>query len=98
MDYNISEADLQNQNPVEGVIQYLRRKWYIITIKQRVLKKFWDYILRWISETLSLNNYTAGRSTDGGHTPLDQVTGDTAKTSEYLDFGFMISGIRYVRR
>ena len=40
IDYNISEADLHNQNPVECVIQELRLKWYIIMIKKWVLQDF----------------------------------------------------------
>ena len=46
--YHISAADLHNQKPVEGVIQDLRRKWYIIIINNRVPLKLWDYVLRWI--------------------------------------------------
>ena len=34
--YHISEADLHNQKPVEGVIQDLRHKWYIIIINKKV--------------------------------------------------------------
>ena len=51
IDYRIGAADLHNQKPVEGVIQDLRRKWYIIIIKKILLLNFWDYVLRWISET-----------------------------------------------
>ena len=36
IDYHISEPDLHNQNPVEGVIRELRRKWYRIMIKNQV--------------------------------------------------------------
>ena len=86
IDYHISAADLYNQKPVEGVIQDLRRKWYIIIIKKRVPLNFWDYVLRWISETSSLTHYTAAGGTDGGHIPLTQVTGETVNILEYLDF------------
>ena len=51
IDYHISAADLHNQKPVEGVIQDLRRKWYIIIIKKIIPLKFWDSVLMWISET-----------------------------------------------
>ena len=51
IDYNISAADLHSQKPVEGVIQHLRRKWYIIIIKKRVPLKLLDYVLMWISDT-----------------------------------------------
>jgi hypothetical protein len=28
IDYHVTEPDLYNQNPVEGVIREIRRKWY----------------------------------------------------------------------
>ena len=43
IDYNIIEAGLHHQNPVEGAIQELIRKWYIIMIKKRVPRKFCYY-------------------------------------------------------
>ena len=84
--YHSSEADSHNINLVEGFIQELRRKWYIMTIKKKVPQIFWDYVLRWISETSSLTHYTAAGGTYGGHTPLTQVTGETVNILEYLDF------------
>ena len=54
IDYHISEPNLHNQNPVEGVIRELRRKWYRIMVRKRVPQQFWDYGLRWVSETSSL--------------------------------------------
>ena len=86
IDYHISEADLHNQNPVEGVIRELRRKWYRIMIRNKVPKELWDYGLRWVSETSSLTHTTAGGL--NGCIPITQVTGDTPDISEYLDFGF----------
>eukprot|EP00957_Ditylum_brightwellii_P046886 3558690-Ditylum_brightwellii.AAC.1 len=34
VDYNINEPDLYNQNPVEGAIQEIRRKWYCTMIRK----------------------------------------------------------------
>ena len=87
IDYHISEADLHNQNPVEGVIRELRRKWYRIMIKNQVPQQLWDYGLRWVSETSSLTYSSAGRGLDST-IPLTKVTGETSDISEYLDFGF----------
>ena len=84
INYHISEPDMHNQNPVEGVIRELRRKWYRIMIRKRIPPKLWDYGLRWVSETSSLTHSTAG-SMQGG-IPLAQVTGETPDISEYLDF------------
>ena len=86
IDYHICEPDMHNQNPVEGVIRELRRKWYRIMIRKRVPKELWDYGLRWVSETSSLTHTTAGGL--DGCIPITQVTGETADISEYLDFGF----------
>ena len=36
INHHIAEADHYNQNPVEGVIGELRRKWYRIMIKKRI--------------------------------------------------------------
>ena len=38
INYHISEADLHNQNPVEGTIRELRRKWYRVMIRNKVPK------------------------------------------------------------
>ena len=86
IDYHISEADLHNQNPVEGVIREIRRKWYRVMIRKRVPKQFWDYGMRWVSETMSLTHSSAGSLE--GNIPITNVTGETADISEYLDFGF----------
>ena len=85
INHHISEPDLHNQNPVEGCIRELRRKWYRIMIKKRIPQQLWDYGLRWISETSSLTHTTAGVL--GGTIPLLDVSGETPDISEYLDFG-----------
>ena len=86
INYQVSEPDMHNQNPVEGCIRELRRKWYRIMIKQRVPEELWDYGIRWVSETSSLTHSYAGSME--GHIPLTQVTGEIADISEYLDFSF----------
>ena len=78
------EADLHNQNLVEGVICELCWKWYRIMIQNRVPEKLWDYGLYWILETPNLTYSTARGLT--GHIPLTKVVGKTADISEYLDF------------
>ena len=88
IDYHISEPHMHNQNPVEGCIRELRRKWYRIMIRNRVPEELWDYGLRWVSETSSLTNTNAGSKLGDGHIPIAQVTGETPDISEYLDFSF----------
>ena len=86
IDYHVTEADLHNQNPAEGVIREIRRKWYRVMIRKRVPEPLWDYGVRWVSETSSLTHTSAGGL--NGCIPITQVTGETADISEYLDFGF----------
>ena len=86
INYHVSEPDLHNQVPVEGVIRELRRRWYRTMIRQRVPQELWDYGYRWVSETMSLTHNTTGGLE--GCIPVTNVTGDTADISEYLDFGF----------
>eukprot|EP00957_Ditylum_brightwellii_P197293 15030969-Ditylum_brightwellii.AAC.1 len=47
IDYHISESDLHNQNPVEGVIWEIRRKWYPTMIRKQVPRQLWDYGSCW---------------------------------------------------
>ena len=89
IDYHISEPGMHNENPVEGCIRELRRKWYRVMIRNKVPKELWDYGFRWVSETMSMTHTTAGsRGIGEGCIPLTQVTGETPDISEYLDFGF----------
>ena len=84
--YHISEADLHNQNPAEGVIGEIRRKWYRLMVRVRAPPQLWDYGMKYICEISSLT-YTQAGSLQGG-IPLCQVTGETPDISEYLDFSF----------
>ena len=85
IDYHISEPKMQNQNPVEGCIRELRKKWYRVMVKQRVPQQLWDYGIAWISETTSSTHTSAG-GING--IPITHVTGETPDISNYLDFGF----------
>ena len=86
IDYHISEPDLHNQNPVEGVIREIRRRWYRTMVRKRVPRELWDYGASWVTEIMSLTHSAAGGL--NGCIPLTDVTGETADISEYLDFGF----------
>ena len=86
IDWHISEADLHNQNPVEGVIREIRRKWYRTMVRKRVPRQLWDYGITWVAEIMSVTHSAAGEI--NGCVPLTKVTGETTDISEYLDFGF----------
>ena len=49
VDYNISDTDLHNQNPVYGFIREVRRKWYRTMVNKRVPSQLWYYGLTWVS-------------------------------------------------
>ena len=49
IDYHIIEPDLHNQNPAEGVIREIRKKWYRTMVRKRVPKQLWDYGVVWCS-------------------------------------------------
>ena len=55
-------------------------------VRNRVPQEYWDYGMRWVTDTSALT-FTSAGSLEGG-IPLTQVTGETADISEYLDFGF----------
>ena len=76
---------MHNQNPVEGCIREIRRKWYRVMVRQRVPQDLWDYGVRWVSDTSSVTHTSSG-GING--IPITHVTGETPDISEYLDFGF----------
>ena len=83
---HLSEPELHNQNPAEGVIREVRKCWYRVMFKKQVPRRLWDYGMRWVCDTMQ-RTYLRGNSIDGG-IPLQQVTSETVDISEYLDFGF----------
>ena len=44
--YHVTEPNLHNQNPAEGVIREIRRKWYRVMIRKQVPTRLWDYCMR----------------------------------------------------
>jgi hypothetical protein len=82
---HISEPNIHNQSPAEGVVREVRRKWYRVKFRKNVTKLFWDYGLRWLCEIMS-RTHTRTQRINGG-IPLQNVTGETVDISNYLDFG-----------
>ena len=55
-------------------------------LKKKVPKRPWDYGIKWVCEVMQC---TASVSGDlSGRTALEQLTGETPKISDYLDFTF----------
>ena len=84
--HHISAPRRPNENPAEGQIRELKRRWYRIMTKRDVPERLWDFGLIWVCETGNL----AASSTKyaGGRTPTELISGETPDISEYLDFGF----------
>ena len=86
IDFHVIEPERHNQNPAEGVIREIRRKWLRTMVRKRVPRKFWDYGARWTCETMQRTYSRDGRL--DASVPLEDITGETVDISEYLDFGF----------
>jgi hypothetical protein len=81
-----TEPERHNQNPAEGVIREVRRRWFRTMIRKRVPRRLWDYGVRWTTQVMQRTSTQAGGLR--GRCPLEDVTGETVDISEYLDFGF----------
>ena len=55
-------------------------------LKKKAPERLWNYGLVWISKTGNLS--VSGSRYASGRTPLEYITGETPKISEYLDFTF----------
>ena len=72
--YHISSHRRHNENPAEGSIRELKKRWYHIILKNKVPERLWDYGLVWISKT---GNLSVLRSLyASGRTPLEYITGE----------------------
>ena len=84
--YHVSSPRRPNENPGEGCIREIKKRWYRLMVKKNVPRRLWDFAIVWISETgnlsVSSSHYAHGR------TALEYITGETPDISEYLDFGF----------
>ncbi|MEO6564809.1 MAG: hypothetical protein ABIO63_02135, partial [Casimicrobiaceae bacterium] len=86
INYHVIEPNRHNQNPAEGVIQEIRRKWLRTMVRKKVPRRFWDYGAKWTCEVMQ-RTHTRLNQLDSG-VPLEAITGETIDISEYLDFGF----------
>ena len=81
-----SEKERPNQNPAEGVIREVRKKWFRTVFKTNCPRLLWTYGLPHVCAIMRMTASFAGRLQ--GRTPIEAVMGKTPDISEYLDFGF----------
>lgn len=86
IDYHVGRPYRPNENPAEGGIREIRRRFYRISQKYTVPPRLWcfqlEYVLDIMRVTVTSSKYAEGR------TPLEIITGITPDISEYLDFPF----------
>ena len=86
IDWHVSAPRRPNENPAEGTIREVKRRFYQIIHKKAVPKRLWDYLIVWICETSSLS--VSSSKYANGRTAVEIISGETPDISEYLDFGF----------
>jgi hypothetical protein len=64
-------------------IDQVKRRWKDLMVRKKVPSRLWDYALVWISEILS--HLARGKD---GIPGIEELTGQTADISEWLDFDF----------
>ena len=84
--YHVSGPRRPNENPAEGNIREIKKKWYRIQAKTNTPDRLWDYGISYVCETGNLTVNSSRYS--NGRTPIECITGDTPDLSEYIDFGF----------
>ena len=82
---HVSSPRRPRENPAEGVIQEVRKKWFRLMQATNMPKRLWDYGIAWVTEIMQRTANSSIHSQ--GRTPLEIITGDTPDISEYLDFG-----------
>ena len=83
---HVSGPRRPDENPAEGFIREIKKKWYRIQAKTNAPDRLWDYGVEYTCET---SNVTANLSRySKGRVPLEMITGETPDISEYLDFAF----------
>jgi hypothetical protein len=79
------ERERPNQNPAEGVIREVRKRWYRYVFRTNCPRQLWNYGIPHVCAIMRMTASFAGRLQ--GRTPIEQLMGETPDISEYLDFG-----------
>jgi hypothetical protein len=81
-----SEKDRPNQNPAEGVIREVRKKWCRTMFKTNCPKRLWTHGVPYVCALMRMTTSHAGRLQC--RTPIKAVLGEMPDMLEHLDFGF----------
>ena len=86
IDWHVSQPRTPKENPAEGSIREVKRRYYRMKEKYGMHDRLWDFLTTYICET---GNVTANSSKYAkGRTPMESISGDTPDISEYMDFSF----------
>ncbi|CAJ1965439.1 unnamed protein product [Cylindrotheca closterium] len=84
INYHISRPYRPEENPAEGGIRELKRRFYRLIVKHAIPERLWDFVLDYVVDTMNITaNYS--RYSDG-RVPLEVITGITPDITEYMDF------------
>ena len=83
---HVSAPHRPNENPAEGNIRVIKKKWYRIQAKTNASDRVWGYGILYVCETGNLTVKSSRYS--NVITSIECITGDTLDVSEYIDFGF----------
>ena len=84
INFHISHPRRPNENPAEGGIREIKRRFYRLLQKYDVPIRLWDFALDYTIEIMNVS--VNGSKYSAGRTPLEIITGITPDISEYLDF------------
>jgi hypothetical protein len=79
MTMHISAPHSPQQNPAEGIIREICKKWYRIMHAKSVTTRFWDYGVEWVYE-VAQRTVSSSRHAEGW-TPIEIITGETPDIS-----------------
>lgn len=84
VDVHISHPYSPQENPAEGGIREIKRRFYRLMEMYKIPMRLWDFVLDYTIETMRI---TVPRSRYAKkRTPLESITGITPDISEWLDF------------
>ena len=82
--YHISGPYRPEENPVEGGIRELKRRFYRLIVKFGIPMRLWDFVIDYVVDIMNLTvNYSKYSQK---RVPIEIITGITPDISEYLDF------------